>query len=1115
MMNFKILLIPAVLLALLGCNSNQNPTKADDELANKELPEDSSNKIKSIYNLQDSSKSGFYFVNELIQNEDYNVITYENYYNGAGVGLGDFNADGLLDIFMTGNFFGGRLYLNEGNFHFNQISEEANIFGQGYYTGVSIVDINGDGYDDIYLCRSLSSVDSLRKNVLLLNNQDNTFSRKEAIYKIDDSSYSNQSLFLDFDNDGDLDLYVLNHRKDFNNALTIYNSLDSKGNVLPSDSMWRDEYCDKLYRNDGGKFIDISKEAGIINNDFSLSAVATDLNNDGFVDIYISNDFISRDHAYINDGKGHFTDELEHRFNHIAHSAMGTDVGDINNDGFLDLVSVDMTPENNYRQKQLAEQRTYDSYKLAQSFGYRSQISRNMLHLNRGDGTFSEIGQLLNIAYTDWSWGALFLDFDNNGWEDLYITNGHYKNITDLDFKKYESEKIISEAGGISKVKNLDLINQMSQTKLPNYAFINQKGTSFSNEANTLGLATLSFSNGAAYGDFDNDGDLDLVVNNLNQEAFLYENLSNESQKEAHFISFSLSGDMDNIKGFGTQVYLFENGHYRLKECTPYRGFLSSSDPRLHFGLGSNKEVDSVLIIWPGGKGQKLTNLKVDTIINIDYSNAKLLVTRPKKSQTSPLVVEKLENNINFTHSENKFIDFKTQPLLEHFLSNNGPILQTGDLNNDGVSDIYIGGSKGFPAELYFGTAKGSFIKQEVDDFLLDAHFEDADCKFFDFDGDNLLDILVSSSGVEHFDQTENCSSRLYINNGDKNFSKLTDISLEQPSSSSIITIDYDADGDLDVFVGGYFLPNQYPMASQSKLFKNEDNKFTDVSDLLPKNGNLGCITDTKSFGKNQLVLVGEWNSILLLTFDSSESITLNTLPQTSGWWNCVSVGDIDNDGDLDLVAGNRGFNKSHRPQNGFPAKIYYGDFDNNGDLDAFPCYYFPTDKDYYTKHSLDEIFMQMTAIRKQYKNYKDFSNAKISDFIPANANYKEAATFASSVFINEGDGNFQMRELPFEFQFSYLKDLMLVDLNNDSHLDLISVGNNFDVDIREGQADASSGIIALGDGVGNFSVDQECSHNLGLFGRDPRSIKHLGDGKFIISNNRGSLSFVGIRPRQ
>ncbi|MFD2561255.1 VCBS repeat-containing protein [Aquimarina rubra] len=1083
--------------------------KTDQSYKKQIISIDATTKKPTLFELQNPESSGFYFLNEVNQTDAINIITYENYYNGGGVGIGDVNNDGLPDVFMTGNLFGGRLFLNKGDLKFEQISESAGVFSAGFTTDVTFVDINNDGYQDIYLCKSLSSQPDMRKNVLLINNKDNTFTNQADVYGIADNGYSNQSVFFDYDHDGDLDLYIMNHRADFDKANHIFDSKEKKGNITPDHVFWNEAYADRLYRNDGNKkFTEVSKKAGIINSDFSLSAVPKDLNNDGWVDLYISNDFSSKDHAYINQKDGTFKDEIETIFNHIPVSAMGLDIADINNDGLEDVMNVDMTPEDNYRRKQLKGRGSYDKYHLAKKYGFYHQITRNMLHLNNGDGTYSEIGQLAGIAYTDWSWSTLFADFDNDGWQDIYVSNGHYNDITDQDYLKYRSVEAIEKAGGNDQVKPLDLINLMTSTKINNYFYKNTGSLQFEDRTVESGLGFPSYSNGSAYADLDLDGDLDLIVNNFNQESFLFKNTSREKQL-GNYLSISLKGSQGNSLGFGATVTIKTADGQQIRTSNPYRGFISSVDPNLHFGLGKITEIDELEVIWPEGKRQVLNNIKANQRIVLNFTEAAEYKREPIEIP-EPLITTSKDNLI-YTHKESSYQDFKAEPLLEHKLSNEGPVIASADINGDGLNDLYIGGSAQQPGKLFVQKRDEKFIEKNTPIFNDDQKYEDGGCAFFDIDGDGDNDLYVSS-GSNEFSDASLYQDRLYINDGKGNFTKgvLPNITT---STSCVIPFDHDQDGDFDIFIGGYANWNAYPTAGKSWLLENDNGTFTDKSALLPNQGQLGIINSGVVFSSNSLIVAGEWTPIMHLKKDTSGQFKMsenNGLSKTGGWWNIIRAADMDNDGDLDLIAGNRGTNSVYNASAKHPAVIYWGDFDNNKDLDAITCYYFPKDSATYPKANLDKLFNQMKSIRRTFQNYDSYSKASLETIIPDRSQYREVHYFESIYLENVGDDHFQIQALPKKAQFAPIQDVLVKDINQDTFKDLILVGNDFGVDEESGISNASKGLVLINK-KDSFQALNSLESGLNTYNMDSRHIVLINEKLFAVTNNNGPLQFFEI----
>ena len=1072
-----------------------------------------------LFTLLDAKQTRIDFINKVEYTEEYNTYTYRNFYNGAGVGLGDFNNDGLLDIYFCANQAGNRLYINKGNFVFEDATENAGVACSGSWsTGVTIADVNGDGLPDIYVCKSGKPEGPNRSNELFINNGDLTFTEKAKEYGLDNFGMSNHASFFDFDRDGDLDCYLLN------NSFQSVTTFDMKpGQRQIPDSLGGN----KLFRNDDGKFVDVTLKAGIYSSKigFGLGVNVGDINRDGWPDIYVSNDFFERDYLYINNKNGTFIESLEEQMTEISQGAMGADVADINNDAWPEIYATEMTPEDNARLKTKALFDTWETYRLKVNNGYYHQFARNVLQLNNQNGSFSEIGRYSGVSTTDWSWGALIMDLDNDGWKDIFVANGIYKDLLDRDFLDiYSNPSIVRSMIQTEESAILRLIEMIPSIKISNYAFHNNKDLTFTNLSGQWGLSEPSFSNGAAFGDLDNDGDLDLVVNNVNMPSFIYRNELN-SRPDANYLTVILKGKGMNKAAIGANVSLFYAGKINYQELIPARGFQSSVDTRLHFGLGTTSSIDSVIIEWPEGECTVLRQVAANQFLTIE-SQGETKKCQKISEEIESTIFTKINSipGLDFKHKENDFVDFERDRLLFQMLSNEGPHIAVGDVNGDGLEDLYLCGAKETPGSLYVQEKNGSFRKTNERLFEADRISEDTDCVFFDADNDGDNDLYVASGGNEFPSSSSALIDRLYLNDGTGRFSKspqMLPVS-EYISTSCVQPEDFDNDGDLDLFVGARLRPFAYGLPVNGYLLENDGKgNFSDVTGKnAPDLRAIGMITDmtwadVDNDGDHDMVIVGDWMPVKLFINDNGnfkdESEALGLL-DTEGWWHTIVPRDLNNDGNIDFILGNHGLNSFFKASVNKPVTMYVNDFDLNGDIEQIICS-FNGDKSYPVAIK-DDLEKQIPSLVTKYTKYDDFKDQTIEDIFPPEILTRsvklEARLMASCIMINKSGGVFSLVPLTAEAQLSPVYAINADDFNKDGICDIILGGNQYKAKPQTGIFAGSFGILLKGDNEGKWNTVSPAASGLYVRGeiRDMKLLNINGNRIIAVARNNDNLQF-------
>lgn len=1089
-------------LLMLSCNSKKEEVK--DEPSGPRL-----------FTLLSPDETGVKFMNTLNESPNANVMMYEYFYNGGGVAAGDLNNDGLDDLYFSSNMESNVLYLNRGNMKFEDITRQSGTAGRNgpWKTGISMADVNGDGWLDIYIAFSGNLRPERLVPQMLINlgpdaNGIPRFEDRAAAYGLAVPNNTTQAYFFDYDRDSDLDLFLLNHNPQTLppiDEVTIKQMLETKN---PSAGL-------RFLRNDmkdgNPVFTDVTDAAGIHNSglNYGLGAGIADINHDGFPDIYVGNDYIAPDYLYINNRNGTFTDQAKQSLGHTSHFSMGNDIADINNDGMNDIFSLDMLPEDNRRQKLLFAPDNYERFNLNIKTGLHHQYMRNMLHLNNGNGSFSEIGQLSGISNTDWSWSALFADYDNDGWKDLVVTNGYLRDFTNQDFVKYMKTYLQSKQRNIRDEDILKLIHEMPASDVVNYIFRNEGNLSFTNKGKAWGFDEPSNSNGAAYTDLDNDGDLDLVINNINKPAFIYRNES-ANQSGNNFIRIKLKGEGYNTHGIGARVTLYRTGKLQYLEQMPFRGYQSSVSPILHFGLGKEKIIDSLCVEWVSGKIQVIRKVPVNKIFEIleaDARPARLNSQRSASaSKSAGPYFKPVATPVNFAHAPTSINDFKRQPLLVNPLSFSGPCLVKADINEDGLEDLFVGGGMGQPGAVFLQKQNGRFQQITNPDLEMDKESEDADAVFLDANGDKHLDLYIASGGYHSFDPKDRrFQDRLYFGNGKGNFKKASEALPEMISSKGCTAAaDYNGDGHTDIFVGGRVVPGRYPETPESFLLLNDGRgKFRNVTkEWNPQLASIGMVTDAVWMDVNadqrpDLLLAGEWMPLTILV-NSGKSLEDKTLDyfgkKYSGWWNTIHVADVDGDGREDIVAGNNGLNSQCRATEKEPAGIYFKDFDGNGAVDPILTFFIQGKS--YPYVSRDELLDQVSMMRTRFADYKSYADATIDDIFTKeemkNAGYLEANTLATMLFLRK-ENSFKESALPREVQFAPVFSITTVDYNRDGNRDLLFCGNIYNSRLRFGRSDANQGILVKNEKNGKLSAVSQTACGLDLKG-DVRSVVEINE---------------------
>ena len=1071
----------------------------------------------SLFTMMPSSYTGVRFVNRVEDTPEMNVFTYRNFYNGGGAAVGDMNGDALPELILTSNLQGTRLYLNKGNFQFQDITDAAGVRGKGYWTtGVTVADVNSDGKLDIYVCYAGNIPGKRRANELYINQGLDekgipTFKEMAAQYGIADDGYSTQATFFDYDRDGHLDLFLVN------NSFRPVNSFGLRNIRHIRDKLGGH----KLFHNDGdGHFTDASERAGIFGSEiaFGLGIVVSDVNRDGWPDMYVANDFFERDYLYVNNRNGTFDERLDKEMPYVSYFSMGLDIADINNDGWPDIYTTDMLPEDEYRLRTTSSFEGWDTYQAKVTNGFHYQLMRNMLQLNNGDGTFSDIGQMAGVARTDWSWSALIADLDLDGYKDIYVTNGIAKDVTSQDYIAFlANERTMQLATQGKRVDFKGLTEAMGSTKLPNYAFRNKGNLTFANETTRWGLETPSFANGATYADLDGDGALDLVVNNANDEAFVYRNNARTLLKENRYLQVRLEGEGPNRYAIGSKVAVQAGPQTLYQELEPTRGFQSSVDYTLTFGLGKIDTVTAVTVTWPDGRVSELKNVAANQRITLKQSASATpapATLRPERKLFADITDR---TRLPFVHRENEYVDFEREQLMPKMLSTEGPFMAVADVNGDALDDVFIGGAKGQASEILIQRADGTFARSNEKLLAQDSVSEDIGAVFFDANRDGHPDLYVATGGSEYSEAAPALEDRLYLNDGKGNFRKT--VGAIPPlwlSGSRVAAADFDGDGAIDLFVGGRSVPGRYGLDPRSVLLKNDGRgHFTDVTDAAaPGLANVGMVTDAiwtdvDRDGRQDLVVVGEWMPITIFHNAGRGKLAkmqVRGLEKSNGWWNRIVAGDFTGDGKVDFIAGNLGLNTRLHAAPTEPTTMYVKDFARNGFLQQIISYY--NGGKAYPLTLRDDLIRSLSFLKDRYVNYKQYARQTVAEVIPQKeldeAVVKSAYTFATSLVRNHGDGSFTLVPLPLEAQIAPIYGILAGDFEGKGRTDLIMAGNFDAVKPEIGKMSAGYGVYMRGDGKGHFTPVRARESGFSVPGqaRDIQRVRTRSGPIYIVSRN-------------